>query len=89
MSEPKAVVEVEGVWKIFGVHAHKAMEAVRAEGLGKPEVLERFGCVVGVQDATFSVREGEIFCIMGLSGSPDRASEPSPPLRTEPLLHMT
>ncbi len=69
MSEPKAVVEVEGVWKIFGVHAHKAMEAVRAEGLGKPEVLERFGCVVGVQDATFSVREGEIFCIMGLSGS--------------------
>jgi glycine betaine/proline transport system ATP-binding protein len=69
MPEAKAVVEVEGVWKIFGEDAPKVLEAVRAEGLGKPEVLERFGCVVGVQDATFTVREGEIFCIMGLSGS--------------------
>jgi glycine betaine/proline transport system ATP-binding protein len=32
-------------------------------------VLARFGCVVGVQDATFEVPRGEIFCIMGLSGS--------------------
>jgi glycine betaine/proline transport system ATP-binding protein len=32
-------------------------------------VLERFGCVVGVQGASFEVPQGEIFCIMGLSGS--------------------
>lgn len=67
--EGKPVVEVNGVWKIFGDRADEALAAVENEGLGKPEVLERFGCVVGVKDATFSVSEGEIFCIMGLSGS--------------------
>ncbi|MEM6587104.1 MAG: betaine/proline/choline family ABC transporter ATP-binding protein [Pseudomonadota bacterium] len=67
MSE--AVVELENVWKIFGERAPEAMEAVRTEGIGKPEVLERFGAVVGVKDASFSVAKGEIFCLMGLSGS--------------------
>ncbi len=63
------VVRLRNVWKIFGQRAQEAMAAVRAEGLSKPEVLSRFGCVVGVQDATFEVSRGEIFCIMGLSGS--------------------
>ena len=45
------------------------MAAVRSENLTKPEVLEQFGCVVGVQDASFEVSRGEVFCIMGLSGS--------------------
>lgn len=67
MSE--SVVELEGVWKVFGDRAAEAMQAIRAEGLGKPEVLERFGAVVGVKDASFKVGEGEIFCLMGLSGS--------------------
>ena len=64
-----AVVELENVWKIFGERASDAMDAVRQEGIGKPEVLERFGAVVGVKDASFSVSKGEIFCLMGLSGS--------------------
>ena len=63
------VVKVANVWKIFGDRAPEALEAIRRDKLGKPEVLERFGCVVGVQDASFSVEQGEIFCIMGLSGS--------------------
>ena len=67
MNQP--VVELEGVWKVFGDRAPEAMAAIRSEGLGKPEVLERFGAVVGVKDANFSVSEGEIFCLMGLSGS--------------------
>jgi len=67
MSE--AVVELSHVWKVFGERAQEAMSAIHAEGLGKPEVLSRYGCVVGVQDASFQVERGEIFCIMGLSGS--------------------
>ncbi len=67
MSE--AVVKLSNVWKIFGERSGEAMAAVKAEGLTKPQVLERFGCVVGVQDASFEVSRGEIFCIMGLSGS--------------------
>ncbi|WP_104020536.1 quaternary amine ABC transporter ATP-binding protein [Roseovarius nitratireducens] len=68
MSE-ETVIRVKDVWKIFGARARDAMRAVKDEGLGKPEVLERFGCVVGVQGASFEVPRGEIFCIMGLSGS--------------------
>lgn len=67
MSE--TVVKLTDVWKVFGDRADEAMAAIKAEGLTKPEVLERFGCVVGVQSASFEVSRGEIFCIMGLSGS--------------------
>ena len=64
-----SVVEVDGVWKIFGDRAADAIAAVRNEGLGKAEVLDRFGAIIGVKDASFTVEEGEIFCLMGLSGS--------------------
>lgn len=67
MADP--VVKLENVWKIFGERTEDAMQAINAEGLSKSEVLSKFGCVVGVQDATFEVGRGEIFCIMGLSGS--------------------
>lgn len=65
----ETVVKLENVWKIFGQRAKEAMQAVTNEGLGKSEVLAKYGCVVGVQDASFEVGRGEIFCIMGLSGS--------------------
>ncbi len=67
MAEP--VIAFDGVWKIFGRRAPEAMRAIAAEGLGKPEVLARFGCVVGIADVSFTVARGEIFCVMGLSGS--------------------
>jgi glycine betaine/proline transport system ATP-binding protein len=63
------VVKLENVWKIFGERSDEAMKAVLGEGLTKPQVLEKYGCVVGVQNASFEVSRGEIFCIMGLSGS--------------------
>ena len=62
-------VECKGVWKVFGKRASEALSAVKAENLDKAETLRRFGCVVGVADASFSVSTGKIFCIMGLSGS--------------------
>ncbi|WP_052272301.1 quaternary amine ABC transporter ATP-binding protein [Leisingera sp. ANG-M7] len=65
----EAVIDCRNLWKIFGRRADEAMKAVQERGLGKLEVRDRFDCVVGVQDATFSVGRGEIFCIMGLSGS--------------------
>lgn len=63
------VIRCEGIWKIFGDKSRQAMEAVLARGLSKKAIREEFDCVVGVQDASFSVGRGEIFCIMGLSGS--------------------
>ena len=64
-----AVIEMQGAWKIFGSQAEEAMNAIRSENIGKAEVLERFGAVVGIADVSFEVERGEIFCIMGLSGS--------------------
>lgn len=39
------------------------------EGASKDEILQETGHVVGVNRASFKVREGEVFVVMGLSGS--------------------
>ncbi len=67
MSE--TVIRFEGVWKVFGARTGDAMRAMAEEGLSKAQTLERFGCVVGIADCSFEVPRGEIFCVMGLSGS--------------------
>lgn len=64
-----AVIECRSLWKVFGKKSKEAMKAIEEQGLGKDEILAKYDCVIGVKDASFSVREGEIFCIMGLSGS--------------------
>ncbi len=71
MTEPRRedVIRCEGIWKIFGDKSRHALDAIRRDGLSKRDIREKFDCVVGVQDASFSVGRGEIFCIMGLSGS--------------------
>ena len=63
------VVILENVWKIFGDRADEALRAIEERGLSKPEVLAEFACVVGIADCSFRVKRGEIFCVMGLSGS--------------------
>ena len=62
-------IECRNVWKIFGKRSDEALTAIKRKGLSKQQVHQEFDCVVGVADASFSVRRGEIFCIMGLSGS--------------------
>lgn len=64
----ETVIELRGVWKIFGDRADEALDAAR-RGLSKAEILRKFGCVVGVADANLVVQRAEIFCVMGLSGS--------------------
>jgi glycine betaine/proline transport system ATP-binding protein len=65
----EAVISLENVWKVFGSRADEAIQAIKQEGLSKREVLEKYGCVVGVTNCSFDVNRGEIFCVMGLSGS--------------------
>lgn len=64
-----AVIECHHLWKIFGSRSEDAMKAILNEGLSKNQILDKYSCVIGVQDASFTVGEGEVFCIMGLSGS--------------------
>lgn len=61
-------VVVRNLFKIFGSQPERAMAMLR-QGLGKDEIFRQTGLVVGVQDASFLVRQGEVFVLMGLSGS--------------------
>ena len=61
-------IRVENLFKIFGSQSKKAM-ALLKEGLSKEDIFEKTGATVGVQNATFDIKRGEIFVIMGLSGS--------------------
>ena len=63
------IIKVQNVWKIFGERSYEALEVLQRESVSKAEIKERFNCIVGVKDASFTVSEGEIFCVMGLSGS--------------------
>jgi glycine betaine/proline transport system ATP-binding protein len=62
------MIEVSGLYKIFGSRPEAAMPLVE-KGLGKDEIFEQTGQTIGVHNAELSIREGEIFVIMGLSGS--------------------
>ncbi|RRI01776.1 ATP-binding cassette domain-containing protein [Mesorhizobium tamadayense] len=68
-TQGRKIIECRNLWKIFGKRPAEALKAAQAANVCKHEVLERFGCVIGVADASFTVREQEVFCIMGLSGS--------------------
>jgi len=62
------MIEVSGLYKVFGARPEAAMPLVE-KGLGKDEIFEQSGQTIGVHDAELSIREGEIFVVMGLSGS--------------------
>lgn len=62
-------VECRGLWKIYGKRATESLAIIEQRGLTKDEVHQELDCVIGVRDVSFTVNEGEIFCIMGLSGS--------------------
>ncbi len=64
-----AVIEVEGLWKIYGDDPKAARRLAKEDGLSKAEVKEETGSVIAVNDASFEVGEQEIFVVMGLSGS--------------------
>ena len=61
-------VEVKNLTKIFGKRVGKA-KALLDAGKSKAEILAATDSTIGVNQANFTVNEGEIFVIMGLSGS--------------------
>lgn len=67
-AEKPVKIALSGVYKVFGSRVDKAVEMIEA-GQTKDQILEETACTVGVNDATFEIREGEIFVVMGLSGS--------------------
>ncbi|MGI6554581.1 MAG: quaternary amine ABC transporter ATP-binding protein [Bacillota bacterium] len=61
-------VEVKNVYKIFGPTPEKILPLLE-KGTSKNEILNKTGHSVGVNNASFSVEQGEMFVVMGLSGS--------------------
>ena len=64
----EVVITVRDLWKVFGKDPMQALAEDNLR-LGKKELQENLGLVVGLQDVTFNVRRGETFVVMGLSGS--------------------
>jgi glycine betaine/proline transport system ATP-binding protein len=62
------VLRVSGLTKVFGVREQEALR-LAGEGLGRDEILRRTGATLAVHDVSFAVERGELFVVMGLSGS--------------------
>jgi len=61
-------IVVKDLYKIFGDQPEKAI-ALLKEGCDKETVLKKTGMTPAVNNAAFEVQSGEIFVVMGLSGS--------------------
>jgi glycine betaine/proline transport system ATP-binding protein len=68
MNEVIPKIRVEKINKIFGSQPKKALKMLQA-GADKETIHSETGMTVGVCDASFEICTGEIFVIMGLSGS--------------------
>ncbi len=63
-----AKIKVENLYKIFGNNPERGIKLIQ-EGFSKEELLKKHKLTIGINNASFSVEEGSIFVIMGLSGS--------------------
>ncbi len=67
-AEQPAALAVDRLWKVFGPKADKIIGSPDAD-LPRHEMLKETGCVAAVKDISFEVAAGEVFVVMGLSGS--------------------
>jgi glycine betaine/proline transport system ATP-binding protein len=68
MADAGANIEIKSLYKIFGADAADYVRLVK-EGIGKAELNERHGRVLGLKDINISMPAGGIQVVMGLSGS--------------------
>jgi glycine betaine/proline transport system ATP-binding protein len=67
-NKEEPIIRVENCSVVFGRRAKQALE-MRRSGKSKAEVEKATGSTIGAYDASFDVYKGEIFVIIGLSGS--------------------
>lgn len=68
MTDKQVSVSVRDLYKIFGEDPLSVVDLVK-QGMGKSELLEQHGHVIGLRDINIEMMSGEITVIMGLSGS--------------------
>ncbi|HDM8052131.1 quaternary amine ABC transporter ATP-binding protein [Vibrio harveyi] len=64
----KPLIEISGLYKIFGPKPKTVIARVK-QGQSKDQILADTGHTVGLKDINLQINKGEIFVIMGLSGS--------------------
>ena len=69
MPANEEIIRLEEVYKIFGPQPRGRAFDLARSGVHKNEVQKQSGHVVGLSDVSFSIAKGEIFVVMGLSGS--------------------
>lgn len=62
------IIQVEHLTKLYGVNKAEAAKLLKA-GKEKREVFEETGVTAALWDVSFQVKRGEVFVIIGLSGS--------------------
>ena len=62
------IINVDGLFKVFGPDPERVFPLLD-QGLSKTDILEKTGCTIGINNASFHVERGEVFVVMGLSGS--------------------
>jgi glycine betaine/proline transport system ATP-binding protein len=68
MNDPDVKISIRNLYKIFGGDAAAALKMVQ-DGMGKTELLEKHGHVLGLRDINIDMPAGKTTVIMGLSGS--------------------
>lgn len=68
MTDTDTKVSIRNLYKIFGPSPEKALKKVH-DGMGKDELLEKTGHVLGLSDITLDIPANKLQVIMGLSGS--------------------
>src|SRR6056297_1212742 len=63
-----AQIEVKDLTLIFGKQKQQALKLLE-QGKGKDEILAETKCTLAVDSVDLEIKQGEIFVIMGLSGS--------------------
>jgi len=61
-------ISVRGLYKIFGSNPESVADLV-CQGMGKDELLDKHGHVLGLSDINLDIQARNIFVVMGLSGS--------------------
>ncbi|MFN2332711.1 MAG: ATP-binding cassette domain-containing protein, partial [Halomonas sp.] len=67
-SDTDVKIAIRHLYKVFGPDPQAALQHVY-DGVGKPELWEKYEHVLGLQDINVDITNGQITVVMGLSGS--------------------
>lgn len=63
-----SMISIKNLDVVFGDQPDEAL-ALLDKGMDRQQIMDQTGLIVGVQDASLEIQEGEICVLMGLSGS--------------------